>query len=114
MGNKGSSDSESNSSGKKKAKNIKGNGNLRASTDWRIEKDQDKTEKPALIDVDHLLRYSQTKVNYNNNPPQITVEKIPVPSGYLLSNVLTKDECEQYIKISEEMGYEPAPLRNLG
>jgi len=89
-----------------------GDGVSLVSTDWRND-GEDKTEKPPLLDVDHLLRFTNSKVDYDPNPVKITVEKIPVPEGYLLHNVLTADECLQYIRISEEMGYETAPLRNL-
>jgi len=36
-----------------------------------------------------------------------------VSGAYLVENLLTPTECEQYIQISEKMGYEPSPLRNL-
>jgi hypothetical protein len=111
MGNAKSSGDE-NETKKSESKKKTGKGSLRVSTDWRAEK-QDQTEKPNIVDVDHLLRYTTTKVNYHPNPPNILVEKIPVPYGYVFRNVLTEDECLQYIQISEEMGYEPAPLRNL-
>eukprot|EP01125_Pyxidicula_operculata_P018194 TRINITY_DN644_c0_g1_i2.p1 TRINITY_DN644_c0_g1~~TRINITY_DN644_c0_g1_i2.p1 ORF type:complete len:143 (-),score=21.43 TRINITY_DN644_c0_g1_i2:770-1198(-) len=60
-----------------------------------------------------LLKTTDRKVEWTNNPPQITVEKIPVPGGYLLHNVLTSEECDQLIDISEELGYLPSPLRHL-
>jgi hypothetical protein len=40
-------------------------GNLRASTDWRKDDGEEKQENPALIDVEHLLRFTQTKVDYD-------------------------------------------------
>eukprot|EP01126_Amoeba_proteus_P053270 TRINITY_DN6487_c1_g2_i4.p1 TRINITY_DN6487_c1_g2~~TRINITY_DN6487_c1_g2_i4.p1 ORF type:complete len:100 (-),score=18.80 TRINITY_DN6487_c1_g2_i4:682-981(-) len=30
-----------------------------------------------------------------------------------MHNVLTPEECQQYIDLSEKMGYEPSPLRSL-
>jgi hypothetical protein len=82
---------------------------LRVSTDWRSE---NKAPAPALT-VDSLLRYTNEVVNYTETPPKITVEKIPVPSGWVIHNILTPDECKQYIDISEKMVYEASPLRNL-
>jgi len=46
--------------------------------------------------------------------PIIIKEELPVPGAFLLHNLLTPEECKQYIEMSEEMGYEQSPLRNLG
>jgi hypothetical protein len=66
----------------------------------------------VTFSVGDLLKKTTRKINYEPTP-NITVEKIPVPGGYLIHNVLTEEECKQYIEMSEEMGYAPAPLRNL-
>jgi len=66
----------------------------------------------VTFSVGDLLKKTTRKIKYEPTP-NITVEKIPVPGGYLIHNVLTEEECKQYIEMSEEMGYAPAPLRNL-
>lgn len=80
----------------------KGNKSLRVSTDWRNDK-KDQNEVPNIVDVDHLLRYSTTKVNYDPNPPQIIVEPIPVPCGYVFRNVLTVSTDSQLIILIQKM-----------
>jgi hypothetical protein len=58
----------------------------------------------ATYHAGDLLRFTDKSVIYSENPPQITKEELPVPGAFLLHNVLTADECRQYIEISESMG----------
>jgi hypothetical protein len=67
MGNKGNHE-QSDYPEDDKQNQKKPSGNLRASTDWRLKHgkdDEEKQENPALIDVEHLLRYTQSKVVYD-------------------------------------------------
>lgn len=56
-------------------------GSLRVSTDWRSKSEE--AESPSLT-VDHLLRHTDQKIDYTSEPPPPTVEKIPVPAGYVI------------------------------
>jgi len=98
-------------------------------TDWVIdgEGDSNNTSKnenyndqqgppkgtDSTYHVGDLLKHTTKQIIYSSVAPVITVDKIPVPGGYILHNVLTPEECQQYIDLSEEMGYAPSPLRNL-
>jgi len=62
--------------------------------------------------IGELLKTVTRSIHYGQLP-QITVEKMPVPGGWLIHNLLSPEECKQYIELSEEMGFAPAPLRNL-
>lgn len=44
---------------------------LRVSTDWRQKGDD--SEAPEQLTVDHLLRYTEQKIEYTSSPPSITV-----------------------------------------
>src|SRR5438105_2760075 len=68
----------------------------------------------ATYHVGDLLKATDRKVEYAQDPPKIVKEDLPVAGAFLLHNILTPDECKQYISISEEMGYELSPLRYLG
>ena len=38
-------------------------------------------------------------------------EEIPgVPEAFVLHNVLTKEECDAYIQVTEQLGYTEAPI----
>jgi len=95
---------------------------LKTSSDWTANED-DKEEPPKetvykAVGTDYtytendLLKSTNSTVLYEPTP-KITKEDIPVSGAFLVHNLLTPSECEQYIKISEEMGYSQAPLRNL-
>jgi hypothetical protein len=89
-----------------------GKTDLRASTDWRPDhKDPKGTD--ATISVGDLLRTTTKTITYASPPPQIIIEPLRIKDAHVLHNVLTADECAQYIALSEEMGYEVSPLRNL-
>jgi hypothetical protein len=63
--------------------------------------------------VSDLLKYTSRTIEWNNTNP-VTFEAIPdVEGAFLLHNVLTPEECQQMIDISEEMGYAPSPLTIL-
>jgi len=87
---------------------------LRASSDWT----QDHPSPPVGTDVtyreDDLLKHTTREVTYNPNPPAAYRENLDgVPGAFLVHNLLTPEECQQFIQISEEMGFSQAPLRNL-
>jgi len=67
----------------------------------------------ATFNVRDLLKFTNSTVNYSPTTPAIKKEDLPVEGAFLVHNLLTPEECQQYIKISEEMGYEFAPLRDL-
>jgi len=52
-------------------------------------------------------------IGHPHCPSLFKVEALPIKDAYILHNVCTADECKQFIAISEEMGYEASPLRNL-
>lgn len=88
---------------------------LSASSDWTEDK---KPSLPAGTDVTYhegdLLKFTNRAVNYDSVPPLPNRENLEgVPGAFLVHNLLTPEECDQYIQISEEMGYSQAPLRNL-
>jgi len=104
------------------------NSTLRTITDWTLHQNEgevgghqkQKTNDGASVvgtDITYsegdLLKHTNREVVYESNPPPIVREDLPVPGAFLLHGLLTKDECDQYISISEEMGYAVAPLRNL-
>jgi len=66
----------------------------------------------STYQVGDLLRQWKGEVLYDDNVVS-NVEQLPFPGGFLVHNLLTAAECEQYIRISEDMDYEPSPLRNL-
>lgn len=91
---------------------------LRTSTDWT----QDKNDSPSLpkgSDVTYsegdLLKFTTREVNYNcvDCPLPYREDIEGVSGAFVVYNLLTPDECKQYIEISEEMGYSQSPLRNL-
>jgi len=91
---------------------------LTSSSDWTEDKKKASHTPPVGTDVtyreDDLLKSTNREVNYAPNPPKTYREELEgVPGAFLVHNLLTPDECEQYVKISEEMGFSQAPLRNL-
>jgi len=90
---------------------------LRTSSDWTATKNE-KPVVPVGTDATYkendLLKFTTRTVNYTDDVVVPNREAIEgVPGAFLVHNLLTLDECEQYIQISEEMGYAQAPLRNL-
>eukprot|EP00026_Physarum_polycephalum_P011799 Phypoly_transcript_12043.p1 GENE.Phypoly_transcript_12043~~Phypoly_transcript_12043.p1 ORF type:complete len:280 (+),score=50.74 Phypoly_transcript_12043:171-1010(+) len=90
---------------------------LRASSDWTETKDE-KPSPPVGTDVTYregdLLKFTNRTVDYNPDAPLPNREEVEgVPGAFLVHNLLTLEECRQYIEISEEMEYSQAPLRNL-
>lgn len=70
-------------------------------------------EETQTVQITELKRESNIpiyKTNFNpivyaTQSPQITREAVDgVEGAYLLHNVLTPDECQQYIKLTETMG----------
>jgi hypothetical protein len=51
-------------------------------------------------------------IQYADSPPQsITSTKIEgVPGAFMLHHILSKDECDQYIDLTEKIGYADAPI----
>jgi len=83
--------------------------------EYREENDEKPTYvDPATLHVNDLLRHTDDVVNFDHDPKPVFVDigEI-VPGAYLVENLLTPDECKQFIEISEKMGYEPSPLRDL-
>jgi len=52
-------------------------------------------------------------INYGE-PLTITKELLPVEGAFLLHNVLSEEECKQYIELACDLGFAPSPLRDLG
>jgi hypothetical protein len=53
-----------------------------------------------------IYETNKNPINFSNNPPQIHVEAVDGVNGAaVLHNVLTDDECQQFIQITEQMGY---------
>jgi prolyl 4-hydroxylase len=50
---------------------------------------------------------------YNSDPSAITKEDLPVKGAFLLHNVLSQEECEQFIQMATAMGFEQSPLRDI-
>jgi len=67
----------------------------------------------ATYNARDLLKFTNSTVLYSPITPAIKKEDLPVEGAFLIHNLLTPEECQQYIKISEEMGYDFAPLRDL-
>eukprot|EP01117_Protostelium_nocturnum_P001423 TRINITY_DN1172_c0_g1_i5.p1 TRINITY_DN1172_c0_g1~~TRINITY_DN1172_c0_g1_i5.p1 ORF type:complete len:274 (-),score=94.78 TRINITY_DN1172_c0_g1_i5:1272-2093(-) len=63
--------------------------------------------------VDDLLRKTDAVMNWDDSDPVVTREELPVPGAFLLHNVLTEEECKQFIQIAEDMEFTSSPLRNL-
>jgi len=88
----------------------------KAKVNIRNSSDVSETEAGSyegVIPIPELLRTTERRVNYAKN---VTIRKEvleKVPGAFVLHGVLTLEECKEYIEISEEMGYEPAPLRVL-
>lgn len=69
----------------------------------------------ATFKVDDLLRFTERQVVFDEDAPPVVREELEgVDGAFLLHNVLTPAECQQYIDISLSMGYEPSPLTVLG
>jgi prolyl 4-hydroxylase len=52
-----------------------------------------------------------TIINFSKETKKITTKQVPkVPGASVHLNLLTEEECKQFIKITEEMGYEDAPI----
>lgn len=92
---------------------------LRASSDWTENKNQEENPPPPVgTDVTYhegdLLKFTNRTVTWDANPPKTYREDLEgVTGAFLVHNLMTPEECEQYVHISEEMGYSQAPLRNL-
>jgi hypothetical protein len=91
---------------------------LRTSSDWTETKNEKAPSPPVGTDITYhegdLLKITSRTVNYNDAAPLPKREELEgVQGAFLVHNLLTPDECAQYIQISEEMGYAQAPLRNL-
>lgn len=49
-----------------------------------------------------LLKYTEKGIEYNPNPPKSFREELEgVPGAFLVHNLLTPEECQQYITLSE-------------
>lgn len=71
------------------------------------------TTKTKNFHVSQLLRKATQTIQFDPTP-NVTKQDIPkVDGAFILNNVLTKKECEQFIKISEELKYEQSPLNYL-
>ena len=66
----------------------------------------------ATFHVSDLIKKTDKQIEYDS-VCEIVKEELPVPGAFLLHNVLSPEECEQYIQMSLEMGYGVSPLRNL-
>jgi len=61
----------------------------------------------ATFKVDDLLRFTERQVVFDEDAPPVVREELEgVDGAFLLHNVLTPAECQQYIDISLSMGYE--------
>lgn len=51
-------------------------------------------------------------IHFAENPEPVRLEQLPeVPGAFILHNVLTEQECDQFVKITEDLGYDPdAPV----
>jgi hypothetical protein len=58
-----------------------------------------------------LLKTTNRKVNYSSTSPKVVRRDVAdVTGAFVLDNVLTPEECAQFIEITEEMGYGLAPV----
>ncbi|PRP87951.1 hypothetical protein PROFUN_02688 [Planoprotostelium fungivorum] len=60
-----------------------------------------------------ILRQTDAVMQWDEIQPIIAREDLPVLSAYLLHNVLSPEECQRFIEISEDMIYSDSPLRDL-
>jgi hypothetical protein len=61
----------------------------------------------ATFKVDDLLRFTDRQVVFDEDAPPVVREELEgVDGAFLLHNVLTPAECQQYIDLSTSMGYE--------
>jgi len=106
---------------------------LTNSNDYEVEEDESKektdTKKSEIkeeskpnrtkgtdytYDVSDMLRFTTRTIKYGpDSELRITKEDLPVPGAFLVHNLLTADECKQFIELAESMTFEPSPLRNL-
>jgi hypothetical protein len=63
-----------------------------------------------------IFQTSICPIQYSVSPPKpITSTQIKgVPGAFMLHNVLSQEECQQYINITEKMGYGDAPITTYG
>jgi len=67
-----------------------------------------------VLRIPDLLKETDKRVKFEKNYKGAWREDLPkVPGAFLVHDLLTPHECQQFISISEEMGYAPAPLRVL-
>src|SRR3990167_98276 len=70
----------------------------------------------ATYHVEHMLKTipEYIQFTFDKNPPEIKKEIIPVEGNvFVLHNVLTAAECQQFIHMATEMGFAQSPLRDL-
>lgn len=73
-----------------------------------IKKLESGVEIYGVKNEDNCIKWSQ-------NPNDVTEEEIRgVPGGFIIHNVLTPQECEQFIDITENMGYDLALVTTGG
>ncbi len=85
-----------------------------------LENNQSETKRPRIkgtdytYDVSDMLKYTSKEIMYCPDADlHITKEDLPVPGAFLVHNLLSHDECKQYIALAESMVFAPSPLRNL-
>jgi len=58
-----------------------------------------------------IYQTNHSPIKFWNNPKKISKEAVKgVPGAFLLHNVLSHSECQDFIKITEKMGYGDAPV----
>jgi len=59
-----------------------------------------------------IYQTQPSTITFDKKPPKVKKEdlKSRVPGAFILRNVLTKAECQQFIDTSEQMGYEEAKI----
>jgi len=97
---------------------------LSNSNDYEVEdnnsKESESHEKKTRIkgtdytyDVSEMLKQTDKKIVYDSEKLPTTKEDLPVPGAFLVHNLLTEEECKQFISLAESMVFAPSPLRNL-
>jgi hypothetical protein len=88
---------------------------LTSSSDWTVEEEEEKGKSPPIgTDATYregdLLKFTDATVEYDKSPLQPVKEELPVEGAFLVHNLLSPTECEQYIKISEEVSINSSSL----